>query len=373
MILPSIVILSSVSLITFIGLILVGLPLLKKVPPREIAFAILCLTFELVAYLSYMVNYIFSSETSIDEQTVIFERIGYFFSIMAIMMITYVVIFVDFKYHYLDIIELVLFSWIGGVNATYNAITFKIELSNGIINSTYTSLGIIFVVFFFIIVVFVWLRRIIRIARIYRQQNKVQNLYRSLIVFIIVGLTFVTIYVSSVALYNYEGDNTFLMGGFFTLIGSIALYRNNAFLFITDVELDSIIIIEKKTGLRLYSKNFKIDTNDNDYDSDFIGSVISAINISFSNTIKSSKDLTELTFVDKTVLIYSGSTVRSIMIVSSTNLIAKGVSKYLANRFEKMFSDTITKDLLEEKFIGVEDDYWLFDSVVNYVRTFLPL
>lgn len=368
-------------LMAFISLIAMGvaISLLRKVPSREMILIVLCVFLELLAYASYSINNIFSTPTSIDENTLAFIGLGYFFSISAIMVITYTVILIDFKYSYSNIIEIIAFTWVSGVDSIYNSITFTTKLDNGTIETIYDPIGIIFIILFFGMVIFIWSKRFYQISKIYQRQEKFGNILRSLLIFILIGSLFISIYVISVVVFDYTGDSSFIMGGMFTFIGTIALLRNNAFLFITDIHLDSIIIIEKRSGMRLYSKDFNNHNNNNNNsanlndDSDFIGSVISAINISFSSTIQSQKDLTELSFADKKVLIYTGSTVRSILIVSNTNLIAKSVSRHLVQKFEKKFGLEIKEKFKNNSFVNKKSDYIDFDQEVAYVRKFLPL
>ena len=372
MILQSVLTLVILELIALIA-IGTGLTLLRKIPPKEIYLLVLCLVLELFSYFGYTINFYFSNDNYIDKGSVIFSRIGYFLAQCAIMVITYALILIDFKYSYIDIFELLVFSSLGMFNATFNSLTVQSELRQGTIQSIYSPLGELFIIIFLSSVIFIWVRRFVQISKIYGRIGDATKIFRSLLLFIVVGTVCMTIYIFTAVVYHYEGDNTFILSGFFTIIGTIALYRNNAFLFITDIELDSIFIVEKKSAILLYSKFFKENEPDKNDDPDFISSVISAINISFSTTIKSRKELTEMNFSDKTVLIYSGNVVSSIVIVSSANLIVKSVSKYIVHKFESSYGEIIVQKQNQNSLIGRKKDYIEFDNEINYVRKFLPL
>ena len=353
--------------------IAIGVFLLKKIPPKEMYLLVLCLIFEFLTYFFYSINFYFSTATKIDSGTIIYSRIAYFLSQLAILAITYAFMLIDFKYSYINIFELVLFSWIGIFNASYNALTVQSHLVNGTIQSIYSPIGELLIIIFLSSVIFIWIRRFLQISKIYGKIGDSTKFFRSLFLFIVIGLFFMFIYVVSAIVYHYEGDTTFITSGFFTIVGTIALYKNNAFLFITDIKLDSILIIEKNSAIILYSKFFDENETTKNGDPDYISSVISAINISFSNTIKSQKELAEMNFSDKTVLIYSGEVVSSIVIVSSGNLIAKSISQFIVKRFENIFGQEILKKVKDNSFLGRKKDYSSFDNEITYVRKFLPL
>lgn len=371
MIFQSLLTLSILEIITLFT-IGAGIDLIRKIPPKEIYLLVFSLILEFFTFFSYSINVYFSNSYEIDSGTMIFSRLGYFLSQCTIMVITYAFLLIDFKYTYTDIFEILLFSWLGVFNATYNSLTVQSVIRNGSIQSIYSPLGEISIIIFLSSVVFIWTRRFYQISKIYGKLGDATKIFRSLFIFIIVGIFFMSIYIISAVFYHYEGDTTFIMSGFFTIIGTVALYRNNAFLFITDIEFDSVLIIEKKSAILLYSKFFN-KTEYQEDDPDFISSIISAINISFSNTIKSRKELAEMNFSDKTILIYSGDFVSSICIVSSANLIVKSISKTLVKKFEKSYGESIHQKILRNDFFGRRKEYQDFDSEIVYIRKFLPL
>lgn len=371
MIAQSLLLLFLVATITLIAIIISQF-LYRKIPPKEMGLIVLCLISEFFSFIFYSVNNVYSTPTNIHTDSLVFSGIGYFLAILAILLLTYSIILIDFKYTYRDIFRLILLTFIGGINSIYNAVRFSAKLYNGAVEIEYDSLGTLFIILFFSIVLTIWVRRIRQISKIYKLQNQYDDLIKSLSYFVIIAGIFIAIYISLI-IFDYTGDFGFIMSGMITTIGIVTLLRNNAFLFITDVHLESIIIVEKQSGIRLYSRSFGNNSNDLADDSDFIGSVVSAINISLSSTIRSQKDLTELSFADKTVLIYTGAYVRSILIVSSTNLIGKSISEYLVKRFEKSFGELIKDSLFENGNLGRQKNYAKFNSVVEYVRTFLPL
>ncbi len=234
-----------------------GFYLQRKIPPKEMVLLVLCLIFEFFSYLFYSINVYFSKPSDINSQTLIFSKIGYFLAQCAIMVITYAFILIDFKYTYFDIFEILAFSWLGMFCATYNSLTVQSVYSSGSIQSIYSPLGELSIIIFLSSVIFIWAKRFYQISKIYGKLGDATKIFSSLFIFIIVGSFFMSIYVISALFYHYEGDNTFIMSGFFTIIGTVALYRNNAFLFITDIELDSILIIEKKSAI-LYILNILI-------------------------------------------------------------------------------------------------------------------
>ena len=372
MILQSVYTLLILQIITLVGIIVVT-RLLFKIPANEMLLILLCLIFELMAYFFYMINYITSSNSEIDKQTIIFSQLGYFFSAISIMSVTYAIMLIDFKTSYRNIIELLVFSWLGGATSSYNAITSKIAVTNGVVETSYEPLGDILIICFFGLVMYIWIKRFVQISKIYRIQKNFTNVLKQLSLFIITGCLLIIIYILLIVTYQIKGDYSFIAGGILTVVGMGILLKNNAFLFITDVQLDSIIIIEKKSGIKLYSKIFRHNIVQTEDDSDFIGSIISAINSTLSDTIRSHKDLTEMRFSNKTLLMYSGDFVRSILIVSSSNLIAKAISKHIVRKFEKEFGNSINNSILENTFISRRTDYIGFEKEITYIRQFIPL
>ena len=351
----------------------IGITLIKKIPPKEMYLLVFCLIFEFLSYFFYSINYYFSNTNNIDSRSLIYSRIGYFMAQCAIMVITYALMLIDFKNRYLDFFEMLSFSWIGMLSTTYNSLTFDSVYLHGSVQSIYTPLGELFIIIFLSSVIFIWVRRFVNISKIYNKQDESTIIFRTLLVFILIGIVFMSIYIILVVVFHYEGNITFIMSGLFTVVGTFALVKNNAFLFITDIKLDSINIIDKNSSIILYSKSFSSMDNAETEDPDFLGSIISAINISMTNTIKSRKELQEMNFSDKTVLIYSGTTVSSIVIVSSANLIVKSISQFLGEKFEKLFGEHIQQKIDQNILYSRRKDYQEFDKEVEYVRKFLPL
>ncbi len=372
MIIQSLITLIILQIITLIAII-IGIKLTKVIPPKEMYLLVLCLLLEFLSFFLYSFTYLYSNNNDINSSSIIYSRIGYFISQCAIMVITYALLLIDFKNSYLDFFEILSFSWIGMFNATYNAMTFDSVFSHGSIQSIYTPFGQIFIIIFLLSVIVIWVRRFLNIIKIYGKQGKGENIFRSLLTFIIIGIIFMSTYVILVVVYKYEGNLTFIMSGLFTIVGTVALVKNHAFLFVTDIKLDSINIIDKKSSLILYSKAFEPNNIDDSEDPDFLGSIITAINVSMSNTIKSHRELAEMNFSDKTVLIYSGNIVNSIVIVSSANLIVKSLSPFIAKRFEKMFGDFIQQKIDKNIFYSRKKDFLAFDKEVEYIRKFLPI
>ena len=372
MIEQSVLTLLIVQIISFLSIIVLT-RLIFKIPANEMLLLLLCLIFEFLGYFFYSINYFYSTPTKIDQDTFIFSQLGYFFSIISIMSVTYAIILIDFKTSYQNILELLLFSWLGGATSVYNSITTKTSIINGSVETSYKPIGEILIICFFGFVLYIWVKRFLQIAKIYRIQQTFTNVLKQLSLFILLGSSLIIIYVALILVYQIKGDYSFIAGGILTIVGIGILARNNAFLFITDVQLDSIIIIEKKSGIKLYSKIFRKNIVSTEDDSDFIGSIISAINTTLSDTIKSHKDLTEMRFSNKNVLIYSGDHVRSILIVSSSNLIAKNISKHIVKKFEKLFGKAIQSNISNNTFISRKTDYVGFENEIMYIRQFIPL
>lgn len=349
--------------------------LLRKIPLREYWLIVSAFVFQFITYVLYFPLFYFSTPIHIDTGSEILSRLAYFFSMAYIVATTYAILLVDFKFTYQDIFEFLTLSWVAGAASIYNAMSITAELKNGSIVGIYTPIGIGLLLLLFIVEGYIWIRRFYEIRKVYRKKNRYKDdawikIYRF---FMILGTFLTILYLITIFSSKYQAEIPLVSGCILSLIGIIALNYNNAYIFVTDIILDSIIIIEKKTGIRLYSISFNGNQANEKNDADFIGSVISAINVNFPNTIQSDRDLAEMIFLDKTVLIYSGEIVRSILVVSSTNLISKSLSKYLVKRFEKKFGKDIQNKIAEEKFISDEIDYTSFNDDITYVREFLPL
>ena len=363
-----------VTLISFIALIMVS-RLTYRIPTREILFIMLALLSEFLGYIFYAINYYYSTPTQIDTKTHIFHQFGYFFAVTAIMFVTLALMLIDFKFTYNDILELLIFCWISGANAAYNTLTLNTVIYDHTLDDVYTPLGVLLILIFFMMVIYIWVKRFLKIYRIYNSSQSLTNPLREFSLFIVIGSLLIVIYMFLVINLSIHGDYSFIAGGVFTIIGVGILVKNNAFVFITDIQVDSLIVIDKNSGIRLYSRIFaeKGNSEVSKDETDFIGSIISAINTSFSDTINSHKDLTEMNFSNKRVLISTGEYVRSILILSSSNLIAKEISNFVVKRFEKLFGKKLEKNNKDRSFVIKNSDYKTFDGEVEIIRRYLPL
>lgn len=352
--------------------LLIASVLRLKIPVQEFNLIIYCIICEVFGYISYSITYYYSTPTHIDDLSSDFSGLGYFLSITSVMFVTYCILLIDFRGDPNQVKELIYFTWIGGVTAVYNGITFQAVLLRNAIQIYYQPLGDLFILAFYFYVVYIWVKRFIQINRVYKKQGSDKNISKELTIFIVMGILLIVVYFVFVLILRLHGEFSFISGGVFTIVGITFLVKNNSFLFVTDINLDSIIIIEKQSGMRLYSKVYQ-ENNYKDDDSDFIGSIVSAINSSFSSTIGSNKDLNEMTFSNKTVIVYSGEIVRSILIVSSSNSIANGISKHIVKKFENMFGQEIEDKVSKGLFVPKRNDYLSFNKEIDYVREFLPL
>ena len=169
MIIQSLITLLLVEAISFVAII-ISLFLYRKSPPKEMSLIVLCLISEFFSFFFYSINDFYSTPTYIHTDSLVFIGIGYFFAISAIMFITYSIILIDFKYTYRDILQIIIFSFIGGIDSIYNAVTFSSSLDNGVVEVDYDPLGTLFTILFFSLVLTIWIRRFRQISKIYNEE-----------------------------------------------------------------------------------------------------------------------------------------------------------------------------------------------------------
>jgi hypothetical protein len=148
---------------------------------------------------------------------------------------------------------------------------------------------------------------------------------------------------------------------------SMAFRRNPSLLAITKARLSSLIIINPD-GLTVYAYDFKTKNPNYDNLSVLLGGMLSALNISLSETLESQSGLSSIAFGDKIIMIHSTPKFVLYLITSEINPTISDLIKLYVKRFEEGFGDLLgTSDVVEgEKYLS-------FSETVEDLIQFAPL
>ncbi len=150
---------------------------------------------------------------------------------------------------------------------------------------------------------------------------------------------------------------------------SNAFRKYPSLLAITSARLNVLTIVNP-SGMALYSYDFENErASFDDHLPILLGGMLSALNISLSETLKSEKGLTFITFGDKVVVIHSTSTFVLYLIVSELNPTISDLIKIYVKRFEEHFAEKLAKN----SGIVAFDQYTYFTVVVEELIQFAPL
>lgn len=148
---------------------------------------------------------------------------------------------------------------------------------------------------------------------------------------------------------------------------SMAFRKNPSLLAITKARLSSLIIINPD-GLTLYAYDFKTKKPSYDNLSILLGGMLSALNISLSETLESKLGLSSIAFGDKIIMIHSTPSFVLYLITSEINPTISDLIKLYVKRFDKGFSHLLgTSDVVEQ------DKYLTFSETVEDLIQFAPL
>jgi hypothetical protein len=144
------------------------------------------------------------------------------------------------------------------------------------------------------------------------------------------------------------------------ILVTYAFLQGSYVLFTVPVTFHAILVTEQQSGLVIYSESPEKDSPGED----LLGGLFTALNLSLKETIRSKKELEEISFGDKVVHIVPGNKITSFLITSEKNLMTMMLSKYITKSFEKQF-----KKILFGEMIGLNTSEFVdFEIHVDKIR-----
>lgn len=148
---------------------------------------------------------------------------------------------------------------------------------------------------------------------------------------------------------------------------SMAFRKNPSLLAITNARLSSLLIINPD-GLTLYAYDFKTKNPSYDNLSIMLGGMLSALNISLSETLESQSGLSSIAFGDKIIMIHSTPKFVLYLITSEINPTISDLIKVYVKRFDEGYGHILgTSDVVEQ------ENYISFSETVEDLIQFAPL
>lgn len=150
---------------------------------------------------------------------------------------------------------------------------------------------------------------------------------------------------------------------------SNAFRKYPSLLAITSAKL-SVLTIVNLNGMAVYSYDFENKrASFDDHLPILLGGMLSALNISLSETLKSETGLTFIAFGDKVVVIHSAPNFALYLVVSELNPTISDLIRIYVKRFEEHFGEK----LAERAGIVAFDQYTYFTVIVEELIQFAPL
>ncbi|MHA1968465.1 MAG: hypothetical protein ACW964_11745 [Candidatus Hodarchaeales archaeon] len=243
----------------------------------------------------------------------------------------------------------------------------------GAIYIEYDSLVIIGLVALIALVVFIatrYIRDLREIQRLQTNPTKIETRWLPVAYFSL-SIAFITLLLQRTPIFE-----DFQLALTFTIPLAIAgITFSNAFrkypslLAITSARL-SVLTIVNPNGMALYSYDFENKrASFDDHLPVLLGGMLSALNISLSETLQSKEGLTFIAFGDKVVIIHSTTTFILYLVVSELNPTISDLINIYVKRFEEHFAEKLAKKTAIIAF----DQYTYFTVVVEELIQFSPL
>ncbi|MHA2103144.1 MAG: hypothetical protein ACW981_06920 [Candidatus Hodarchaeales archaeon] len=339
-------------------------------PLTEITLIYIASFFIVLMEVFFLVNPLLSSPNNLNMDTVIFDRLGFLFGEIGLALIVYAFFLVDYKQNYrsffqLNFVNLLIFS-----NMAYTSLNIDIKVVGNSILTSYTPLGSFLFISQFVVIIYILIKRIRTVLAVKKGGRGSPITSRFwLITFVMIAISTLSFYSISRFLIPGELPNyTYMVFiGILFIYFALSIYKDKAFFFITPASLDSIIMIEQRTGLAFQGVSYQSKEK---LPEELVSGIFSMLNISLKDTVRSDSKLEEIRFGDKVALMNHGKIVTTLLIVSETNFVTKSIASYLTNKFEKYYSHSYEKE--KKKFLN-KDNYNEFQIVFNFVREFIPI
>ncbi len=339
----------------------------------ELFFLITAIAFIFLGYMTYLINAYFSESNNFHSSSANLVRFGYFLTIMGIFLISYAFLLIDFEPNHIFLYKMSLLTAISFSSAFYNALNISFKIVNNYIEFRYNTLGFLLILLFYIVNAYIWLSRVSTIYKMSSREDSPTKRYPPLIVWFIV-LCLITVFIYLISILMYDSGNTFtdILASLLILIFIIGVLYDDTFPFLTSLKLDAVIIYENLTSIKLYSKVYSSEIDEDE--SHIISSLFSTLNLSLGETLRSKKKLSQLYFEDKIVLISTGKHITTLVLVGSkNNIISKAITKQITTKFEKKYSNLLVSHFNEKNFTFKTNDFNNFEQEMIYFKKYFPL
>ncbi len=358
------------NVLLLIDILLILKPVFKS-PIIEIKLFFIGMIISAISFCLYMIVALYSNAyQNIPPYAETFDKAGYFFSMIGLLFLGFAFILPNFRSSYSNVLFITIFSILGSSAAFVNGMTSKISINGEFIKSTHNPFGLLLNYLFIAINLYVIFRRVYEVSKISQlSKNRTKSVNSLKILLVLFTVSFLVS-----VLTNIISPKQILPNYFYFLFVSIAFaffiyfyLKDKGFFFLTPISLDALIIMHKESGMTIYSESYK----ENFRVEDMLSNIFTLLNISLQEFILAKKDLVEIIFADKTVIIAPGKQISSILIANGKNLIIETLTKALTTNFEKKF----TKEIIE----GSEKNYFdrmkflSFLEFTSEVRRYLPL
>lgn len=340
---------------------------IKNCPIRELKLLATGFSFTTLYYLGALVSAGLHTVDHADPSGTLAYRIGSVMACIALLFIAVAVIFTDFQPNYQTLVFVIVITIFTTSAALLVFFQLTHEVNGQFIHIIYSPLALLSVglmVFFAITLI---LKRIIEISQLTLENQNPFTTITSLFIFgTLAAVSFVFLLLTGIFPgLGIPGYTWCVPSSLTFLYFTYAFSKDKAFFFVTPATLDAIIVTEQASGLPVFTKSFKEGLAPEE----LLSMIFATLNISLAHSVQAESRLRRVSFGDKVVLLAPGQKITTLMIVSERNFATEAICKFLTQRFEKQFQET----LLKEGRVGVAvSEFEAFDKVISEIRAFLP-
>ena len=339
-------------------------------PLTEITLIYIASLLIVLMEVSFLINPLFSSPNNLNIEMVIFDRLGFLIGELGLFLIVFAILLVDFKMTYKSIFQLNLVNFLIFSNIAYTTFNIDVKVEGNVILTNYTILGTFFFISQFVLIFLIIIKRIRTVLSV-KKGGKASPITSRfwLIIFTMIAISTLSFYsISRFLLPGALPNYTYIVfiGILFNFF-AFSIHKDKTFFFITPASLDSIIMIEQKTGLAFQGVSYQ---SKDKIPEELVSGIFSMLNISLQDTVKTDSKLEEIRFGDKVALMNHGNFVTTLLIVSEANFVTKSIASYLTNKFEKSYIHLYEN---EKNVILNKDIYSEFQREFDFVREFIPI
>jgi len=336
-----------------------------KSPILEGKLLLMAAIFTLFAILMATISMSLSSISTVSKSSLTFTRIGWLFVGPFYILITLAFLLPNFKTSYWHIFQLIIIVSTNIILSSHLFYNVKlILLHNGVIRVVFTLIDTILFTISTLLLLWYLIRRFQEVIRIQKNHKEFISMKAmiSIILFAITTLLVITMTfrfdgIQNPLETNLPGYSFFIPFSFVFLIAGYHFYKDTSYPFVIPVKIYGVIFADHESGLTLLTKDYHSDIDS----INLLGNLMTALNLSLQDTIKSNKKIEDIIFGDKVIHITSGKYISCIVIVSKNSLITKSITQYLCTKFESLFWETLknlkTKPTDTRKFNQFEREF----------------